>query len=317
MKKLFYYLPILVFLGFLSSSCKTAGYGNAQKNEATAIKLKERQDAISYASLQRQQIPSFSDRATPTRGVFLTSVLGSAVSLATGTIKNMIAKSQARFTGEYSFGLTDLYFYDQLSLESVFDPVGLQFGGFSLIRTFVNAENKTDTALIARFELDTTSTNEIINNSIFRLKIIDIDLRYAKVKIPRAQKEHINMDFEISFKTSYVNELGQLFDNVELGKFYLLLRDAPLNKSDPNYTAYYEALKGKRLSGKSFIVPRSFGYYKDVNGNVGKAYSQGAYTITAKVKEGSKDKFASQAIIDNSSQVIDMIEGGTKAILAN
>ena len=54
-----------------------------------------------------------------------------------------------------------------------------------------------------------------------------------------AQKNIINMDIEISFRTNYVNGDGQLFDNVELDKFYLLLRNAPLDKNSEGYDTYY------------------------------------------------------------------------------
>ena len=258
-------LSFFTFIIITCTGCKTTGYGNALKNETADMEVKEKSDAISYASIKRQQIPSFTDRATASRGLF-GPLLGGAVSLATNAVKKMIAKDRARYSATYSFGLTDLYFYDQLSTESVFDPVGMQFSGFILTRTFTNSQHQTDTAFIARFELDTSSANEIINNSIFRLKLTDLQIRYSKVKMTRAQKNCINMDLEITFNTSYVNELGQLFDNVELGKFYLLLRDAPMDKTSPLFTPYYDSLKGTRVDGRSFIVPRSFGYYKDVTG---------------------------------------------------
>lgn len=315
MKLFFLYFLLLSSVVALFTSCKTAGYGNAQKNEETTMEIKEKPDAISFSSIQRQQVPSFSDRASQSRGLVLGPVLGSAVSLATGVVKKMIANDREKYVANYSFGLTDLYFYDQLSVESVFDPVGLQFGGFVLVRTFLNENNQTDTAFIARFELDTTSTNEIINNSIFRLKLTDLELRYAKAKMTKGQQQYINMDIEINFKTTYVNELGQLFDNIQLGKFYLLLRNAPMNKADPGYDAYYEKLKGKKLQGRSFIVPRSFGYYKDENGIVGKSYSQGAYTISVKVTESAKDKFVTKILADNSDQIIDILGKQAKKAL--
>lgn len=304
-----------VFIGILSTGCKITGYGGALKNESTDIVVKEKPDVLSYTSIKRQQIPTFSDRATASRGLF-GPLLGGAVSLATNAVKKMIAKDRARYVANYSFALTDLYFYDQLSTESVFDPVGMQFDGFRLVRTFTNSQNQTDTAFIARFELDTASANEIINNSIFRLKLTDLEIRYSKVKMTKAQKNTINMDVEITFNTSYVNELGQLFDNVQLGKFYLLLREAPMDKNSPLYAHYYDSLRGTRVDGKSFIVPRSFGYYKDEAGNVGKSYSQGSYSISAKVSESANDRFVTKVLSDNSNQIIDMIGRGAKNALS-
>jgi hypothetical protein len=235
----------------------------------------------------------------------MTGLTLGAVSLATNAVKQMIAKDKKKYTAEYDYALTDLYFYDQLSTENPFDPIGMQFSGFRLVRTFQN-KGVTDTAMIADFELDNTNPYEIINNSIFRLKLKSLQLNYAKAKVP-ANNKLLNMDFEISFHTSYVNGQGELFKNIELGKFFFFLRKAPLDNDAEGYTAYYEKLKGKKLEGQSFIVPRSFGYHMSGINTVEPAYSQGAYTIQVKVKESSKNTFVNQLIIDNSNKLVDAL----------
>lgn len=303
---------LIIIIGY---GCKTTANSLALKDEDAKIKVQESPDALSYRSIKSQQVLTFADRGTKARGLVLGPLLGSAVSLGTDAVKKLIAKDREKYIANYDFALTDLYFYDQLSTESVFDPVGLQFSGFTLVRTFTNNNGLTDTAFIARFKLDTTSTNEIINNSIFRLKVKDLKIFYTKAKMTAAQKNTINMDIEISFRTTYVNELGQLFDNVELGKFYLLLRKAPMDKTSPGYNSYYENLKDSAVDGRSFIVPRSFGYYKAQDGSVAKSYSQGAYSITAKVTETAKDKFVTKILVDNSDNIIDMLGKGAKKAL--
>ncbi len=259
----------------LLCACKSTQYGLADEGENRQMTVQESADVISYQRIKAQTVPSLSDRAEGGRAIGLPSLLGSAVSLGTNMVRSMIAKDQAKYTAKYGFGLTDLYFYDQLSTESVFDPVGMQFGGFTLIRTFKNKVGKIDTALMARFELDTTRATEIINNSVFRLRLASFDLRNAKAKISKGQKKNLNLDFEISFRTSYANDQGQLFDNVLLGKFLLSLREAPLDPNDPQYAAYYNGLKGKLLDGRSFLVPRSFGYYKDPQWKLSKGLQPG------------------------------------------
>lgn len=124
------------------------------------------------------------------------------------------------------------------------------------------------------------------------------------------------MDIEISFVTSYVNEQGTLFDNVTLGKFYLLVRDAPLDPSAPGYNEYYKKLQGKKLTGKSFIVPRSFGYRKE-DGQPVKTFSQGLYSINVKVKECSKQSFVSKILVDNSAGMIDATRDRLKKDVKN
>lgn len=288
-------------------SCKSTQFGMATEGENRRMTIQESADVIVYEKIKSQSVPTLSDRAEGGRAIGLTSVLGTALSMGTNMVKTMIAKDKAKYTANYGFGLTDLYFYDQLSTESVFDPVGLQFGGFTLVRTYKNGNGQVDTALVARFELDTSRATEIINNSIFRLRLASFELKKAKAKISKAQKKNLNLDFEITFRSSYANDQGQLFDNVLLGKFLYNLREAPLDPNDPNYTSYYNGLKGKLLDGRSFIVPRSFGYYKDQNGNYQKAFSQGAYSIQVKVTESANNKFVTELISDNTDQIIKIL----------
>lgn len=301
-------IPVLII-----TACRTTSYSSAnQTMENTDMVVEEKMDVVNYATLRSQMAPNIAERtgmASRNRGL-----LSTAISLGTNIVKQMIAKDRAKYTAGYSFGVTDMYFYDQLSTNSVFDPIGMQFNGFTLVRTFVNRQQQLDTAMRAEFELDKDNPSEIINNSMFRLKLKDIDLDYSKSKITKAQKDMINMDIEITFTTSYVNEQGQLFDNVELGKFYLLLRGAPLDKNNPMYTRYYDSLRGTSIDGRSFIVPRSFGYYKTEEGEVKRCYSQGAYSISAKVTETSKDKFVTKVLLDNSSKLIDLLGTGAKRL---
>ncbi len=294
----------LLVIAFLDS-CIPSKVGSASKDEKLAMNISEKTDVVDFSKLKVQTVPSLASRGGKSRGIIpLAPITGGVLSLATDAIKKMIAKEKSKFNAEYQFGLTDLYFYDQLSNESAFDPAGLQFRGFKLVRTFTNKEGATDTAFTASFVLDTTNVYDILNNSIFRLRLEDFQLNYARVKLPSTGNKKLNMDIEISFTTAYVNPDGVLFDNVNLGKFYLLLRDAPLDKSDASYQSYYNSLRGKLLTGKSFMVPRSFGYH--VEEDVPKAgYSQGAYSICVKVKESSKNAFVSTLIIDNSTPLIE------------
>ncbi|TCZ73161.1 hypothetical protein [Flaviaesturariibacter aridisoli] len=289
-----------------------AGYraGEANKNEQVAVKITEKPDVINYAVLQRQDVPSLAARGG-SRGV-VSGLAGGAISLATTAIKQMIAKDKAKYNAEYSQALTDLYFYDQLSTQGPFDPIGMQFNGFRMVRTFQNGD-RLDTALVADFELDTRNPYEIINNSIFRLKLRSLKLNYAKAKVANNGKRTLNMDFEITFNSSYVNGDGVLFKNMELGRFYFFLRDAPLDPSAPNYAEYYNGLQGKPLEGKSFIVPRSYGYHVVGSNATEPSFSQGAYDIHINVKESSKNSFVNTMIIDNSGNVIDLVGDKVKA----
>ena len=295
---------VLVF-SLVFTGCIGSRTGSAKKDEVLKMSIKEKRDIVNFSTIKEQPTPSFASRGNnKARGLDMSSVAGNAISIAADAIKKVIADEQKKYSASYNFALTDLYFYDQLSNESPFDPVGMQFAGFRIVRTFVNKEGNTDTAFTARFSLDTSNTNEILNNSMFRLKLEDIQLKYAKAKVASVNEKKLNMDIEISFFSSYVNPDAVLFDNICLGKFYLFLRNAPLDSTAENYKTYYNELKGRSLTGRSFIVPRSFGYHIE-DGETKPGFSQGAYTIDVKVKESSKDVFISKVISENTSIMID------------
>jgi hypothetical protein len=153
---------IRLFIGsfavvILFSACSGYKMGQAQKNEKTEMQIKEKHGVFDYERLNVQTVNSIRGNG---RGA-MDGMVGGAISLATNAVKQIIAKDQAKYFTEYKYALTGLYFYDQLSSEGPFDPVGLQFNGFRLVRTFDN-EGRTDTAMIADFELDVQNPYEII-----------------------------------------------------------------------------------------------------------------------------------------------------------
>jgi len=291
------------------AACKTSKYSSVNKNDDAVMEVQQDSNYIAFNKLKQQEVPTLANRD---RGRSA-ALVGLAFTAGSSAVKKMIANDKKKYTADYDFALTDLYFYDQLSTESAFDPVGMKFKGFKVIRLLENKDGSTDTAMIAEFELDTTNNRayEIINNSIFRLRLKSLVINSTRAKLTAGQQKKINMDFDITFSTSYVNEQGQLFDNVTLGKFYYFVRNAPIDKADPGYSAYYAKHAGKAVDGKSFIVPRSFGYHIIGPSQTERSWSQGAYSISVHVKESTKDKFVTKLLMDNSDKIIDMI--GDKA----
>jgi hypothetical protein len=266
-----------------------------QSNEALQMKVKTQKDVINYSILKQQPMYSFNSRMNGTRDAVIMPFL---ISKGVEGIQKFIDNRKKKYNAQYNFAQTDLNFYDQLSTESSLDPTGLQFKGFTLTRTFINKHGQEDTAFIVNFGLDTSKAYEIINSSTFRLVLTDIEIRKPKVKMPNKVRT-VNMDFEITFTTSYINDAGQMFTDVPLGKFIYALRNAPIDKSADGYKAYYDSLKGTPLIGKSFIVPRSRGYYYAENNTIEKSFSAGAYSVQVSVKETSKNTFVDKLIIDN------------------
>lgn len=312
-------LPVITLIPVFFLACSSTHVGSAVNKESLSMKIKEQPDVINPDKLPSQQPLTMGERALAAKGQsrgLLSPIAGSLVSMATDAVKTIIANKQKKYIADYQFGLNDLYFYDQLSNESAFDPAGMQFSGFKIIRTFINANGVTDTALTADFMVDTSRISEMINNSIFRLKVKNFELKHAKAKIENGKDKNLNLDFEITFMTSYVNEQGRLFDSVILGKFYLLLRSAPLDDQQANYRAYYDNLKDSLLLGKSFIVPRSFGYHRELSGELKPGYSQGSYSIQVKVKESSKNHFVTKLIFENANMVLDAGGGQLKSVIS-
>lgn len=309
MKQDLFCLPAIIISGFiLMVGCKASEVGSATKDEALNMKIKEQRNVIDAERVPPQEALTMAERSLAERGErrgLLAPLAGNMVSLATNAVKKMIANDQKKYLASYQFGLTNLYFYDQLSNEGPFDPVGMQFNGFRLIRTFVSKNGSIDTALVADFTLDTANISELINNSMFRLRLKSLDLRYAKAKVPANHEKKLNMDMEISFMTSYVSEDGRMYDSVVLGKFYLFLRQAPLDTTENGYIEYYTSLQDSLLTGKSFIVPRSFGYHREPDGQMKPGYSQGAYSIQINVMETSKNNFVTKLVFDNANVMID------------
>lgn len=201
--------------------------------------------------------------------------------------------------------LTDLHFYNNLSTNGIFDPNGIIFNGFTLVRLVKNKSgDQPDTALVAKFLLDTSYGYEIANSSMFRLKLDSLDYRIPKA-LYKNDKKTIDIDFEITFNCTYVNEAGNFFSDVVLGKFYFSVRDAPLDKGSPAYASYYEGLRNNPITGSCFIVPRSYGYYVTADKLLKPSYSWGNYSISATITESSKQAFVEKLISDHSDWIIE------------
>ena len=108
----------------------------------------------------------------------------------------------------------------------------------------------------------------------------------------------------ITITTSFVNREGGIFNDVPVGKFYLTLRKIPLDKMDPAYDKFYATVKKDTVRGRSFLVPRSFGYYYDSKRQIKPCYGQGMYNIVVKVNESSRPNFVQTMLFDNSTEII-------------
>jgi hypothetical protein len=283
--------------------CAGSKLGSAKKGEKVVMTAPPKRDVINYFLLKQQQKQplTLAGRAEIRSRGAATAFTGGLLSLGISAVRQVIANEQKKYTAEWGQGLNDLYFYDQPSAEGPFDPVGMQFNGFNITRTF-SKDGQTVAALSADFEVDKDSVqaNEIINDGFFRLKLKDIKINYSKAKVPKSSNT-VNLDFDIDFITSYIDQFGNLHKDVDLGKFFLSLRKAPLDSTAADYKQYYDKLKNKRLDGKAFIVPRSFGHYKTQSDSVVALYNQGMFSIAVNVRESSRNNFVNQMLINTTN----------------
>ena len=111
--------------------------------------------------------------------------------------------------------------------------------------------------------------------------------------------------FEITITSSFVTREGVIFNDVQIGKFYLTLRNIPLDKTDPVHDKFYANVKNKTIIGQSFLVPRSFRYYYNSKRQIKPSYGQGMYNIVVKVNESSRPNFVQKMLFDNSIEIFE------------
>jgi hypothetical protein len=274
--------------------------GRGAGGEKLEMKIDTATDMISYDKIRYQNAYTMQEREG--RGVITSFLLTKGIQ----GIQSMINNRKKRYTTDYAFALKDESFYDQVSTEGPFDPTGIRFKGFTIARILRGG----DTAFVARFSIDTSDAriNEIMNNGVFRLRLENFVLKSARVKVPSHNKK-LNMDFEISFLSSFISNNGQINTDVTVGKFIYSIRNAPLDKDDSSYNEYYQNLPQKNpyCTGQSFLIPRSAGYFKnDKTKKVEQCWGEGLYSIKIAVKESSKNSFVDKIIIYSSGDILNV-----------
>jgi hypothetical protein len=304
------YSGIFISILIILSGC--VAHKNSYKTKSESVIMTVKEDTLLLA----EGLPS---QEVAARGL-TDEILGKAVTIAAQGIKKLIEADSKRYTAEYSTALTEMYFYSMPSEKGPIDPEGMQFSGYNVLRT-AKVNGKMDTAFYMSVSLDTTNKYDIVNNSIFRLELEDFVFNYAKAKVTgyrwylpwtlaykNPKKNKIDMDVTITITGTWINEQQQMNKDVELGKFYLTLRDMPIDKNSTGYKEYFESLKGTKLSGMCFLPIRSYGYYYNDEGKLTKCWGQGIYSVWVSFKEAGKENKYLKLLRDNSGAIIDGAE---------
>lgn len=252
-------------------------------------------------------------------GAFVTTdMLVGGVSLAVKGVKKLISKSSNNYTSSYEAAMGQEYFYSGTSVNNALDPSNVQFKGFSIKRVFKEKKHDEELAMSAHISLDDSKLQELFLNSKFYFKMDSINVAYSRVKVNQSKwytpwtvfmknKRTINLDFEIVIKAKWMDKSGNIYSDREMGKFYLTLRNAPLNPNDDGYTEYYDSLRNKPLDGSSFIIPRSYASCINSKGEYQPCYGQGEFSIIVRITESSKDAFVNTFITTNSDEVLNQL----------
>ncbi len=294
------------------TACSSSKYSYKNKNATLNVAVIERRDVLQLGMQQPQEALAFNKQ----RGI-IAPFFGKSVNFATQLIKKAIDNEQKKYIYQQLSGATDLFFYETISELGSLDPTGMQFAGLKIVRTFKTKNGNIDTAYIIELEVDTSDIKSILNNDFFHIKIKRADIRYAGAKVPGAawyfpwtyiqhkkKDDKLNMDMEITFTSSSINENGEMKTSTEVGKFYLFLRDIPLDPKSADYNCYRAGLVGESLIGKCFLIPRSAGSYMQDYGIMKKCFSSGNYDVNVKVTESGTDKFVNKTLFENSDLII-------------
>ncbi len=290
------YRKNLIFfcIGSLLMNVSIAQQTNSKPTiEGLVIKAEETKSLIGFSKLANQSSTNLGTDEASGRGG-LTALL---VSKVVKGIQQMIDNREKKYTTQYGFAIKNEHFYNDISTVGAFDPTGIRFKGFTIVRFLTDESGaQTDTAVIAKFgvDADPAQSLEILNNSIFHLHLESLQLKSPKVKVTDIDPK-LNMDFEINLSASYLTRGGEMRADAAIGKFICTIRDAPLDPKTVGYKEYYEKLRNKPCIGQSFLVPRSSGYYKKADG-FDECYGVGFYTLKVAVTESSRNTFVDKLI---------------------
>lgn len=306
---------IFTFLVVASlSSCVATKNSNKQEAARLSIKIERNPEAFKEAFKNSEGQDRILTTAPPFRGV-----LNEVVPLVFEGVKQLIKKDQEKYNSEIYQNIETNYFYNKLSNIDPVDPRGMQVNNIIITRTFWDKKiDESVTAYTINLEVDKDTINKIINNSMFTLKINEIDFPYFQAKVPdtkwylpwtyifKKKTNQVNIDLELTLKGTWKDQSGNIHINEQVGKFVLLLRDVPVD--DEKRKAYFENMKNQPIEGYSFLIPRSSGYYITDNKEVLPAFGFGNFNIEVIISESSNHKFVTQKLQENSDAIFTEIK---------
>lgn len=217
----------------------------------------------------------------------MTSIVDWGLTTMTNTFKSHYSdwmkavEKECRFTKSLKMTEDISDFYMEPTTEGALDLEGIAFRGFSCSQKIQTGETGRNMDVFnVEFELDTTRAGirRMLQHSKFQMKLKSFSFNPYLCDIPNdslsTDADRIKFDFEkrkdltirlhTVIKSSWVNEAILITEDQVLGEFVLEVKIDPTMLKDSCFTYDAgnpeDAVKAKhiRLTGESFIVPRSF-----------------------------------------------------------
>ena len=192
-------------------------------------------------------------------------------------------------------------FYSKPSFDGPMDPAGMNFNGIGCLRT-VNG----DTVFYVSCHIDESKISRIINHSKFELSLDTLIIDPYQCNLPNSnfkfntgfsfeQRKNLQVVIEMRLISSWVTFTPQLQKDQELGKFIISVSvgQNDLDRGKLRYVRTDDAPAKYKITGESFIVPRSFMGYRDKQNNYKDSWGTGDYNVEISLKEtcGITDSF--------------------------
>ncbi len=183
-------------------------------------------------------------------------------------------------------------FYSVSSTEGALDPAGIKFDGIGCLRM-----EGEDTVFFISCHIDRSKLYRIINHSKFELILDTLIISPEHSNLPNSilpldfsfdQRRDFMLSIDIGIYSSWYTELIELHTDEQIGHFTI---DIPVNPSDLNHDGFLRYIRNERepsrykISGESFIVPRSYTGYRDRTGRYRQIWGTGQYRMTIDLNE--------------------------------
>jgi len=183
-------------------------------------------------------------------------------------------------------------FYSMQSINGPLDPAGMSFNGVGCLRMVDG-----DTAFYVSCHIDESKIYRIINHSKFELSLDTLIIDPYQCNLPNSnfdtefsfeRRNNLQFVIEIRMISSWINQWTQIQSNQELGRFTL---SVPISQAELDaggklrYVRTANVSEKYRITGESFIIPRSYMGYRDDSDHYRDGWGTGDYKVEITIKE--------------------------------